>query len=79
MLFLLATLLRSTILVGSIHFATNCIAFWDSASNNAFPYLVAHCAEFAKFPTTLDGRFLQIGLTWVLPFAFVSYYPARSC
>ncbi len=31
--------------------------------------------EFAKYPLTLYGRFLQILVTWVLPFAFVSYYP----
>jgi len=73
--FLGATVVGSTILIGSIHLATNCIVFWDAAATSSFPFLVGNCAEFAKFPTTLYGRLVQFGLTWVLPFAFVSYYP----
>lgn len=73
--FLAATLLGSVILIGSINFATNCIAFWEPSASSAFPFLVQNFAEFAKFPTTLYDRFVQILITWVLPFAFVSYYP----
>ncbi len=73
--FLLTTIFGSVVLIGSINFATNCIAFWDPSANSAFPFLVGHTLELVKFPITLYGRLVQVLLTWVLPFAFVSYYP----
>lgn len=78
LLFLTETVLASTVLIGSVHYATNCVAFWNAGASSAFPFLVAHCSEFAKFPTSVYGRFLQIALTWVLPLAFVSYYPGAT-
>ncbi len=73
--FLVVTLLNAVVLIGSINFATNCIAFWDPAANSAFPFMVQNSLEFAKFPINLYGRLVQGLITWVLPFAFVSYYP----
>lgn len=74
--FLLAVIVSSVIFIGSVDFATNSIAFWDSSANSAFPFLIQYGIEFAKYPITLYGRFLQIVMTWILPFAFVSYYPS---
>ncbi len=74
--FLFITLISSVLLIGSIDYATNCIAFWDSSANSAFPFLVQYGIEFAKYPMTLYSRFIQIVVTWILPFAFMSYYPS---
>ncbi len=73
--FLLITLLSGVVLMGSINYVTNCIAFWEPAATGAFPYLVYNLAEFARYPLTLYGRLVQLVTTWVLPLAFVSYYP----
>jgi ABC-2 type transport system permease protein len=73
--FLLLTLCSSVLLIGGVNFATNCIAFWDPSANSAFPFMVQNSLEFVKFPLSLYGRFVQVLITWVLPFAFVSYYP----
>lgn len=32
--------------------------------------------RFARYPMTIFSRFIQILLSWVLPFAFVAFYPA---
>lgn len=77
LLLLFATILASTLIIGSIHYAANCTVFWDHAPNNAFPFLIENFSEFSKFPITLYGRSIQIFLTWILPFAFTSYYPGR--
>lgn len=74
--FLLAVLVSAVVFIGSVDFATNSIAFWDSSASGAFPFLIQYGTEFAKYPMTLYGRFLQIFITWVLPFAFISYYPS---
>ncbi len=74
--FLCITIISAVIFIGSVDFATNSSAFWDSSASSAFPFLVQYGIEFAKYPLTLYGRLLQIVITWVLPFAFVSYYPS---
>lgn len=73
--FLLATTVSAVLLISSIDLATNCIAFWDPSASSAFPFSIQYCIEFAKYPVTLYGRLIQIFITWILPFAFVSYYP----
>lgn len=74
-LILLLSILSGTVLTSAINYATNCQGFWDSASTSSFPFLVQNLAEFAKFPLTLYDRLVQIVLTWIIPFACVSYYP----
>jgi ABC-2 type transport system permease protein len=74
-LFLTATLLSSVLLIGAINLATNCIAFWEPSSSSTFPFMIQNFLEFAKFPLSLYDRLVQGLMTWVLPFAFVSYYP----
>lgn len=73
--FLLLCLLGSVVLIGSVNLASNSVAFWEPSANSQFPYLIAHTAEFVKFPVPIYGRAIQVLVTWVLPFAFISYYP----
>lgn len=75
LLLLLATVANSVVLIGAIHFAINCVAFWDPGTSSSFPFLIAQFAEFGKFPITVYDRLVQFIITWILPFAFVSYYP----
>jgi viologen exporter family transport system permease protein len=74
--FLFLTLISAFICVGSVNFATNCIAFWDSSADGSFPFMVQNSLEFVKYPVHLYGRLIQFIITWILPFAFISYYPA---
>lgn len=76
-LFFILSLISSVIIIGSINFVTNCIAaFWSGASNSSFPFIIANFREFVKYPITLYSHFMQIMLTWVLPFAFISFHPS---
>lgn len=74
-LLLALTLLSGTALMSALNYATNCQGFWDTGSSSSFPFLMQNLAEFAKFPLTLYDRLVQGVLTWVVPFACVSYYP----
>lgn len=75
LLFLILTLFASSMLIASINFATNCIGFWEPTSTSTVPYLVVNTAELAKFPIELYAPALQFIFSWILPFAFISYYP----
>lgn len=73
--FMILTLASSFILIGSINFLTNCIAFWNPGTKGAFPFLVIQFAEFTKYPITVYGSLVRFLITWIIPFAFISYYP----
>ncbi|HHW58538.1 MAG TPA: hypothetical protein GXX15_13070 [Clostridia bacterium] len=51
------------------------IAFWfiDIMSTMV---MVPHLSEFAKYPITIYHKAIQILITWIVPFAFTSFYPA---
>jgi ABC-2 type transport system permease protein len=74
-LFLLLTLFASSMLIASINFATNCIGFWEPNSTSTVPFLIVNTAELAKFPIELYAPTLQFIFSWILPYAFISYYP----
>ena len=69
------TLFNAVLLMSSINLLTNCIAFWDPSASSSFPFLIQQFCDFGKFPLPLYNRLMQFLLTWVAPFAFVSYYP----
>jgi ABC-2 type transport system permease protein len=75
LVFLLVTLLGGSLVIASIDFLTSSVVFWDHSQNSSFSFLVRNTGEFAKFPLTAYGPAVRALLTWVLPFAFVSYFP----
>lgn len=62
-----------------VYFAINMLcatlAFWITDTGSAM-MLLQNVADFSKYPTAIYQRFLQVVLTFVIPFAFTSYYPA---
>lgn len=60
----------------SIALAANSLAFWTQAPNNAFPVMVSNMSDFTKFPITIYGIGIQIFFSLIVPYAFVSFYPA---
>jgi ABC-2 type transport system permease protein len=73
--FLVIVVLGSTLLTGALNLATNCIGFWETCGHQWAPVPHRPAREFVKFPLTTHGRPMQILLTWILPYAFVSYFP----
>ena len=52
------------------------LSFWIKMSG---PFLQAayELADFAKYPTEIYNRPVRFIITWIIPFAFVAYLPAR--
>jgi viologen exporter family transport system permease protein len=70
-LFVSAVLVR-----GATVLAAASLGFWTGAPQNSAMLVVHNLASFAQFPLSIYGRGLQAFLTFGVPFAFVSYYPA---
>lgn len=62
----------------AINLAANCSGFWIRSSGNAFPIMIHNLGEFAKYPITIFSQGLQLFISLVVPFAFVSFFPAAA-
>jgi ABC-2 type transport system permease protein len=60
----------------AINLISNSLSFWTHAPNNALPMMVSSLAEFAKFPITIYSYGVQLFFSLILPYAFVSFFPA---
>jgi ABC-2 type transport system permease protein len=75
LLVLLLAILNAAVIFAALTYAANCIAFWEPGADATFPNMVRDGMEFAKFPISLYGPIVQFLLTFLVPFAFVSYLP----
>jgi ABC-2 type transport system permease protein len=69
-LFVSAALLRASTVIISAS-----IGLWIESPFNPFLMTVHSFSNFARFPLTIYGRWLNLTLTFLVPFGFVSYYP----
>jgi ABC-2 type transport system permease protein len=73
--YLCLALICSITLIASINFTTNCISFWEPQPTSTVPFMIANTTELAKFPIEVYSPLFQFIFIWILPYAFVSYYP----
>lgn len=60
---------------GAIILLSTSSTFWTKAPGNAFANLVHNLADYLKYPITIYPRIIQIFLSVIVPYAFVSFYP----
>ncbi|MCI6823878.1 MAG: ABC-2 family transporter protein [Ruminococcus bromii] len=66
----------ATLIYTGIKIATSAIAFWTKRSGNII-YMFYMVNDFAKYPATIYNNAVKWIITYVIPFAFTSYYPAK--
>ncbi len=71
-----ASMAAGAIIYTSIKLFFASLAFWVKQSG-PFLQVAYEMADFAKYPTEIYGRAVRFIITWVIPFAFVAYLPAR--
>ena len=74
--YFVATLVGSALLLNSLFFIPRCLAFWTLSDTNSIADWLWNVIDFAKYPLSAYTRPIQFVLTWLIPLAFVSYYPA---
>lgn len=60
----------------AIKTGTAALALWIKRSGNV-TYMFYMVNDFAKYPTTIYNEFVKAIITYVIPFAFTAYYPAK--
>jgi ABC-2 type transport system permease protein len=61
-----------------LNLLTNCAAFWLRSPYSMFAFSMHTFGELARFPITIYGLTVRIALTVILPYAFMSYFPAAA-
>jgi ABC-2 type transport system permease protein len=74
-LYLLVTVVSGGAIFIALNLITATSAFWIMESIPV-TQMVFGMNEFAKYPLTIYSRGIGLVLTWVIPYGFVSFYPA---
>lgn len=74
-LFWLVAMICGSLIYFTINMLMATLAFWVTDSQSAM-MLLQNVSEFSKYPIAIYERWLQILLSFVIPFAFTSFYPA---
>jgi ABC-2 type transport system permease protein len=71
-----ASIGSSLLLLNSLFFAPRCLAFWTLGNASGMADWLWNMIDFAKYPLNAYTRPIQFVLTWLIPLAFITYYPA---
>jgi len=66
----------SSLIYTSIKIGTAAIAFWIKRSGN-ITFMFYMVNDFAKYPVTIYNSFVKTIVTYIIPFAFTAFYPAK--
>jgi len=72
---LLLFVLFSVFVYAGVYVTLTAIAFFVDAPTGILP-MVWNLQNYGRYPIKIYNRVLQAVLTWILPFAFVGFYPA---
>ena len=71
-------LLSAPLVKVGLNIVTNCAAFWLKTPWSMFAFAMHSFGELARYPITIYGPAIRLVLSVVLPYAFMSFYPATS-
>ena len=75
-LFLISTILSGALIQGSIQLMTMVPTFW-MVKSEAILALKWQAYDFVKYPISIYHKSVQIILTVIIPYAFISFYPLQ--
>lgn len=75
--YLAVTLVSAVLIQASIFLLMACSSFWIIKIDELVSMLYYNTRKFAGYPISLYPRLIQTLLIFVVPFAFVNYFPAQ--
>jgi ABC-2 type transport system permease protein len=72
---LLLLVVGSVLVYGGIYIALTAISFFTDAPTGILP-LVYNIQSYGRYPINIYNKMIQALLTFIVPFAFVGFYPA---
>ncbi|MBU0581474.1 MAG: ABC-2 family transporter protein [Candidatus Margulisbacteria bacterium] len=72
---LLYFLINGVVIYGSMNLIAVVICFWTK-DTRGLTSPIMRIQEFSQYPVTIYGKTIRFIITWMLPFAFISFFPA---
>lgn len=76
LLWVAISVLSGMLIFASVHIVANAMSFL-TVESSGFTRLAWTVDEFTRYPADIYGKGLRTLLTWVIPVAFASFYPAQ--
>jgi ABC-2 type transport system permease protein len=76
--YLALVVLGGALIQGAAIIVVGTLSFWFQRTGTMFYTVVIPSRELIFYPVTVFPRLLQVVLTFVVPFAFINYYPAHA-
>ena len=77
-LFTLTTILSGTLIMFTLMLISATVALWTTKSGKLTDLLISATKEATAFPISIYPLAVRVLLTFILPVAFVTYYPAQQ-
>ncbi|MFS0840454.1 ABC transporter permease [Paenibacillus sp. 1P03SA] len=74
-LIMLMMVVSGVLIYGGIYVSLSALAFFSDSPTGIMP-LIWNIQNYGRYPVTIYNKLLRGILTWILPFAFVGFYPA---
>lgn len=75
--FLILFIAGSALIQGGFMLLLNSASFWFLGNNSPARDIFMSCRQLVTYPLSLYPKALQIFLTAIIPFGFISFYPAQ--
>lgn len=76
--FLFSAVLGAALIQGAALIASSTMSFFSVGSNPIADFLLWDVKEFTNYPITVFPKGIQFVLTFILPFAFMNFYPVSA-
>lgn len=67
----------AVLIYGGVYTILASLGFWFEGNMGLMP-MVYNLSQYGRYPTTVYRGVIRLILTWILPFAFVGFYPAAA-
>jgi ABC-2 type transport system permease protein len=71
----LGLVMAAALIYAGVYTALASLGFWTDGNIGLMP-MIYNLSQYGRFPVTIYRGLVRFILTWVLPFAFVGFYPA---
>lgn len=77
-LMIITILIGATLIRGALFLVTGSLAFWTKSRSSMVLFNLTMLDQTTMYPLTMYPRVVQIIFTYILPFGFISFYPASD-
>ena len=75
--FLIITIMGAALIQAAMRLIAGTLSFWIVRTQSIESTLVHSFRNFTNYPISIYGKFIQVLVTFVIPWAFVNFYPAQ--